>query len=123
MTNEDTKYNGWTNYETWCVNLWIDNDEGTQEMVREQVAEVVENAEPGEYTWQTAEACAVRELSECAKEWHEDRMNEERVTVTGVFADLLGASLTVDSKVDCGTTFHLHLPRPTTDAAGEEHTE
>lgn len=24
MTN--TKYNGWTNYETWNANLWIDND-------------------------------------------------------------------------------------------------
>lgn len=23
---EDT-YNGWTNYETWNVNLWLDNDE------------------------------------------------------------------------------------------------
>ena len=22
----DTKYNGWTNYETWNANLWIDND-------------------------------------------------------------------------------------------------
>lgn len=32
-------YNGWTNYETWCVNLWLDNDEGlfntTREMTRE----------------------------------------------------------------------------------------
>jgi hypothetical protein len=24
-TNEG--YNGWTNYETWCVSLWIDNEE------------------------------------------------------------------------------------------------
>jgi hypothetical protein len=23
---QDTKYNGWTNYETWNANLWIDND-------------------------------------------------------------------------------------------------
>lgn len=22
----DKKYNGWTNYETWNANLWIDND-------------------------------------------------------------------------------------------------
>ena len=22
----DKKYNGWTNYETWCVNLWIGAD-------------------------------------------------------------------------------------------------
>jgi len=26
MTTKE--YNGWTNYETWLVKLWIDNDEG-----------------------------------------------------------------------------------------------
>jgi hypothetical protein len=24
------KYNGWKNYETWLVNLWIDNDGGSE---------------------------------------------------------------------------------------------
>ena len=23
---QDSKFNGWTNYETWNANLWIDND-------------------------------------------------------------------------------------------------
>jgi len=31
----DTEYNGWTNYETWNVALWIDNDEGLYNLARE----------------------------------------------------------------------------------------
>src|SRR3990172_552402 len=27
-------YNGWTNYETWCVHLWLTNDEGTYKFCR-----------------------------------------------------------------------------------------
>ena len=27
-------YNGWTNYPTWNVNLWLDNDQGTQAELR-----------------------------------------------------------------------------------------
>ena len=30
----DTTYNGWTNYETWNVALWINNEEGLYEFAR-----------------------------------------------------------------------------------------
>lgn len=29
------KYNGWTNYETWVVNLWLSNDAGAYRKIRE----------------------------------------------------------------------------------------
>ena len=35
MSNES--YNGWTNYETWLVKLWMDNDEGSYRHYRDIV--------------------------------------------------------------------------------------
>ena len=41
MSN-DTTYNGWTNYETWNVTLWIDNDEGLYGFVRDGLESLLE---------------------------------------------------------------------------------
>jgi len=30
-----TEYNGWTNFETWNVAVWIGSDEGLEELARE----------------------------------------------------------------------------------------
>lgn len=38
--DENTRYNGWTNYETWSVALIIDNDEGLYDERRELVRAV-----------------------------------------------------------------------------------
>ena len=51
----DTTYNGWTNYETWNVALWIGNDEGLYDLAQEA----------GNYTdfVDFLEACSFNDLS------------------------------------------------------------
>lgn len=40
-----TKYNGWQNYETWLVNLWLSNDSGTYVYWRDLAREAWQHAE------------------------------------------------------------------------------
>ena len=44
MNNEDKKYNGWTNYETWNYKLWMDNDQGSYNCVMNQAKEIMNNS-------------------------------------------------------------------------------
>lgn len=41
----DTKYNGWTNYETWNVNLWLENDEESYNHWRVAARAAIEQTE------------------------------------------------------------------------------
>lgn len=42
MTKKE--YNGWTNFETWNVNLWLDNEQSSQEYWQEQTVNALEHA-------------------------------------------------------------------------------
>ncbi len=35
-------YSGWKNYETWVVNLWLSNDEGTYDYIQEMASELAD---------------------------------------------------------------------------------
>jgi len=100
MTNAEKAegYNGWTNYETWAVALWIGNEPGTyeqsQEMAREErdVAPDLDNVITG--IW-TAEQGARYELADRLKSWVTDDMLPDLGATLA--ADLMMAAL---SEVD-----------------------
>lgn len=73
MTTQD--YNGWTNRETWAFNLWIDNDQGLQEMAEDYARTSLENhrndnAEEPEAGLSSAVYC----LEESLKYWAEEEL-------------------------------------------------
>lgn len=82
----DKRYNGWSNYETWVVKLWLDNE---YSMYR--------------YWTRTAQECwdAVRPDNDGERVQAEDNLSDrlkEEITesapqLEGVFADLLDAAL------------------------------
>lgn len=89
---DDKKYNGWTNYETWNVALWIDNDQGSYSQRQEMAQEAWDDAEDTRgYSSQTREDSAKYLLSKRLQEWIEE-MNP-LASDASVFSDLLSAAL------------------------------
>ena len=82
-------YNGYTNYETWNVKLWIDNDQGSQEYWADQAQNLLEQYARNEREAGAGEVQAVLELEEILKGEHEDALPE----LTGFAADLLNAAM------------------------------
>ncbi|SRR6266571_1976414 len=77
-----TTYNGFTNYETWAVNLHIDNEQGSQEFWAERTREVLIDSDYDKDK-------AVSVLADELESEHEENMPE----VSGIFSDLLNAAL------------------------------
>lgn len=75
MTRKE--YNGWTNYETWLVKLWIDNEEGNSRMWKEAAEQAVKRHSD------------VSTLARTLKEEHENALPE----LKGFAADLMNAAL------------------------------
>jgi len=74
-------YNGWANYETWLVHLWLTNEQATLEAALEFVREYPHFG--GEADGNAAQAL---------KEFVEDVLLEDR-PYNGLMADLVNAAL------------------------------
>lgn len=80
-------YNGWTNYETWLVNLWLDSSEGDQEMRREWAQMAVAETRGVKF----ARGAAIGLLVEYLQDWMGDLVAEQRLE--GLMADMMDAAV------------------------------
>ena len=88
------EYNGWTNYETWVVKLWIDNEEGSYHAIRETARTAIEEAReddpdggPRSLTYkERAARILARELEDIVRDLFD-------LPVEGLAGDLCGAAL------------------------------
>ncbi len=90
----DTQYNGWTNYETWDVHLWLTNDAESYNYCRELARECVEEAstcsQVQQGIWDEVEARRFL-LADRLKEHVEDA--NPLVGDASLFCDLLGSAI------------------------------
>jgi hypothetical protein len=97
--SDNKAYNGWSNYETWVVKLWMDNSEGDYNYWQEQTEETIKASFDAENdTWKDE---AINNLENQLSDFHDSAKDELLGAYAGgacnVFHDLLNAAM---SEVD-----------------------
>ena len=89
----DKAYNGWTNYETWAVSLWLDNEQGSYNYWREQAEEHCKAAPTCPQVlngiWTTKETAKFN----LADQLREEIRDGAPLGEADMYSDLLGAAL------------------------------
>ena len=90
-----SEYNGWTNHETWCVNLWITNTQGDYEYWRQQAHAHADSAASCQMVedgiW-TIEEAAKFNLADEMKEGITEN-GTEAIDGVSLFSDLISSAL------------------------------
>jgi len=94
MANSDETYNGHANYETWCVSLWLNNEEGTYRHCRMLAREATNAADDSSLVsdgiW-TIEEATRNLLADALREFL-DELNPTK-NQSSVFQDLITSAL------------------------------
>lgn len=96
MARDEDAYNGWTNYATWNVKLWINNSEGDSETfalyARDAVLEHCETNDDGELVTPVDDSEkneAAEQLAKQIEEWVDEQTPSDASCIT----DILRAAL------------------------------
>jgi hypothetical protein len=117
---EEKTYNGWSNYETWAVGLWIDNEQGSHSYWREQAAQHFENDAEGETPHESLGSQRSAARSKLAEQIQEEFEEASPLAEQAdVYSDLLTAAL---GEVDWHEIAD-HLLADTVDESGEREEE
>lgn len=109
---DEQDYNGWKNYATWCVNLWLGNEEGLYLETLAMVREGREDRRALESTYS---------LANRLRGYVEDLPEAAGVLETASFAsDLLGAAL---AEVDWFTIAEHLIEDVSEDEASDERND
>jgi type II secretory pathway component PulK len=92
MTPDERTYNGWTNYETWAVKLWMDNEEPSQRHWRERAEKW--SKEPSTSEVWTQDESARFNLAGELRDYHNDRSFKAiRGNGASLYSELLRSAL------------------------------
>ena len=92
MTQDEKRYNGWTNYETWVTALWLDNEQSTYSYWRDAAREcrasapLTENVKNGYLTIDEATRVTL------ARRLEDEVSRGSPINEASLYADLLGAA-------------------------------
>lgn len=76
----EKSYNGWKNYETWCVNLWLTNNQHDYENVYAAAQDIDEDYD----VWDLSKY--IKHMCSEALHWHNERNSLKDASM---FTDLL----------------------------------
>jgi len=86
-------YNGWINYETWAVALWLDNDPASYHYWREQVERHRQGAHDDSSVKRGIIPAELAARCNLANHLKEEVSNASPLQEASIYADLLNAAL------------------------------
>lgn len=121
------EYNGWKNYETWCVHLWLSNDAYTDTTAREIVAAAWTNAADEVAADREAIVAPHADAADALRDWLRDEENPLSETAN-LYTDLLGHALARVDWYELAEAFQPDPlpsiePAPEDDQEGDERQE